>query len=251
MLSNVLALPRPTRRDFLRSGAAAGAGLVIGFHLPSGRIAVAAAEEAAAPGPFEAYLRIAPDDTVTVISAHMEMGQGIYNGVATLVAEELDADWSKIRVEGGFGNPKAYGNLNWGGTVQGTGGSTGTPSSWERYRRAGAAARAMLVEAAADRWGVPASEITVENGVVSHPSGLQAGFGVLAELAATLSPPTDPPLKSRSDWRYIGNDKLRRLDSVAKTTGAQAFTLDVGLPGMLTAVVAHPPLFGEIGRVHV
>ena len=123
---------------------------------------------------------IAPDSTVTVLSAHMDMGQGIYTGLATLVAEELDADWTQMRVEGAAGNVKLYGNLMWGGAAQGTGGSTAIPSSWDRYRQAGAAARAMLVEAAAEAWGVPAGEITVENGVLAHPSGRQATFGEFA-----------------------------------------------------------------------
>ena len=130
-----------------------------------------------------------PDGTVTVLSAHMDGGQGIYTGVATLVAEELDADWSQLRVEGAAGNPKLYGNLTWGGAVQGTGGSSSIPSSWERYRHAGAIARAMLVEAAAQEWGVPAGEIQVEKGVISHASGKSAGFGELADRAAGVTPP--------------------------------------------------------------
>jgi isoquinoline 1-oxidoreductase beta subunit len=238
--------PRPLtapvdRRSFLKAGALAGAGLVIGLHLPSGRIASAAE---AAGSPFEGYIRIAPDNSVTVISAHMDMGQGIYTGIATLVAEELDADWSQVRVEGGSGNPKLYGNLAWGGTVQGTGGSSGTPSSFERYRRAGAVARAMLVRAAALTWALPETEIRVENGVLSHASGKSASFGELAERAAALSPPIEVTLKDPATWRYIGNARLHRLDHVDKTTGRQQFTLDVRLPGMLTAVVAHPPRFG-------
>lgn len=232
----------PTRRGFLLGGAAAGAGLVIGALLPSGRLTSAFA---ATPGsPFEGYVQIAPDDSVTVLCAHLEMGQGAYNGIATLVAEELDADWAQMRTEGAAGNPKLYGNLMWGGAVQGTGGSTAMASSFERYRRAGAMARAMLVSAAAQQWQVPAGEITVTEGVVSHPSGRSARFGELATVAATLPPPPEVTLKEPSQWRYIGNAGLRRLDSPAKTTGRQQFTIDVRLDGMLTAVVAHPPLFG-------
>lgn len=232
----------PSRRNFLKGGLIAGAGLVIGLHVPSGRLTTAA--QAAEGSPFQGYIRIAPDDTVTVICAHMDMGQGCYTGVATLVAEELDADWSKVRADGGAGNTKLYGNLAWGGVMQGTGGSTAMSSSFERYRRAGAMARAMLVQAAAAEWKVPAAEIKVADGVLSHASGKTARFGALAEKAAALPPPAEVTLKDPAAWRYIGNEKLRRLDSVAKTTGRQTYTIDVRLPGMLTAMVAHPPLFG-------
>jgi isoquinoline 1-oxidoreductase beta subunit len=235
-------LPRPSRRQFLVGAAAAGAGLTIGFHVPMGLASRALAADTA--NPINAYLRIGPDGTVTVLSAHMDGGQGIYTGVATLVAEELDADWSQVRVEGVAGNPKLYGNLTWGGAVQGTGGSSSVPSSWERYRHAGAIARAMLVEAAAQEWGVPAGEVQVARGVISHASGKSAGFGELADRAAGVTSRAEVKLKDPSAWVYIGNDKLRRLDSVAKTTGAQQFPIDVRLPGMLTAVLARPPLFG-------
>ena len=235
-------LPRPSRRQFLIGAAGAGAGLTIGFHVPMGLASRALAADTI--NPINAYLQIDPDGTVTVLSAHMDGGQGIYTGIATLVAEELDADWSQLRVEGAAGNPKLYGNITWGGAVQGTGGSSSIPSSWERYRRAGAVARAMLVEAAAQEWGVPAGEVRVEKGVISHASGKSAGFGELADRAAGVAPPTDVKLKDPTAWVYIGNEKLRRLDSIAKTTGAQQFPIDVRLPGMLTAVLARPPLFG-------
>ena len=153
-------------------------------------------------GPFEAYLRLAPDNTVTVLAAHLEMGQGPYTGIATLVAEELDADWSQMRAEGAWGNPKLYGNLAWGGNVQGTGGSTAMASSFLRYRKAGALARAMLVAAAAEEWRVPAAEIRVEKGVLSHPSGKRATMGELADAAARIGEETWPrcsrPTTSRS-----------------------------------------------------
>ena len=233
--------PSLSRRGFLKAGALAGAGLVVGLHLPSGRILPARAAEG---GPFETYVRIAPDNTVTVMVAHMDMGQGIYTGTATLVAEELDAAWSQMRAEGAAGNPRLYGNLAWGGSVQGTGGSTGLASSFERYRRAGAMARVMLIDAAAKAWGVPAAEITVADGQMSHANGMKSGFGELAKLAASLSAPKDVSLKPPSAWRFIGNADLPRLDSIDKTTGKQTFTLDVHLPDMLTAMVARPPRFG-------
>ena len=246
------ALPTPSRRRFLVGAAVAGAGLTIGFGLPGLRPAGAQAPTDAIVSPFDAYVRIAPDNTVTVLSAHFEMGQGSYTGIATLLAEELDADWSQMRVEGAWGNPKLYGNLAWGGTVQGTGGSTAMASSFQRYRQAGAIARAMLVAAAATEWSVPASEVMVERGVLSHASGKRATMGELADKAAQLGdsalaamqPATDLPLKDPGDFKLIGKPDLVRLDNVAKTTGAPVFTIDVQLPGMLTAVVAHPPLFG-------
>src|SRR5919201_2825270 len=172
-----------TRRRFLQSTALAGAALVVGFRL-DGRSAGAA--EALAPN---AFVRIAPDNTVTIISKHIELGQGSYSGVATILAEELDADWAQIRVESAPSDAGRYGNRLLGG-AQVTGGSTAMADSWDRMRRAGAPARAMLVEAAAREWGVPAAEITVERGVVAHaPSGRRATFGELASQAAALTPP--------------------------------------------------------------
>ena len=213
-------LPRPSRRQFLVGAAAAGAGLTIGFHVPMGLASRALAADTV--NPINAYLRIGPDGTVTVLSAHMDGGQGIYTGVATLVAEELDADWSQVRVEGAAGNPKLYGNLTWGGAVQGTGGSSSVPSSWERYRHAGAIARAMLVEAAAQEWGVPAGEVQVARGVISHASGKSAGFGELADRAAGVTPRAEVKLKDPSAWVHIGNEKLRRLELGRQDDGRAA-----------------------------
>lgn len=242
MLANLmkrLDAASPSRRAFLIGSASVAGGLAIGFRTE-------AAGPAATKGqsPFKAYVRIGPDDSVTVVAAHMEMGQGIYDGIATLVAEELDADWAMMRVVGGAGNPKLYGNLAWGGMLQGTGGSTGTTSSWERYRIAGASARHLLVAAAAEAWRVPAAEIKVSKGVISHASGRSARFGEMAARAAALAVPANVPLKEPKDWVLIGNDTLRRLDSAQKSSGRQDYTIDVRLPGMLTAVPIHPPLFG-------
>jgi isoquinoline 1-oxidoreductase beta subunit len=234
---------KPSRRSFLiGSAAAVGGGFVVGFFSPiRGSLAQTAP---AAATPLEAYLRIGSDGTVTVLSAHMEGGQGCDTGIATLVADELDADWSQMRVVGGAGNPQAYGNLAWGGAAQGTGGSTAMVSSWDRYRRAGAAARTMLLAAAAQQWGVSAAEIAIEKGVLSHPSGRRATFGELAAAAAKMPAPGEPKLKDAKGWVHIGNPKLRRFDTAAKTTGKHPYTIDVALPGMLTAVLARPPLFG-------
>ncbi|MCA1404349.1 xanthine dehydrogenase family protein molybdopterin-binding subunit [Ensifer sp. IC3342] len=234
-----------SRRQFLIGALAAGTGIAVGFRLLSASPA-AAAETAADNGAhsFSPYLTIDGDGKVTVLSSQFEMGQGSYNGIATLVAEELDADWSAIDVKGAAGNIKAYGNLAFGGAIQATGGSTSMASSWERYRKAGAAARAMLVAAAASEWGVDAAEITVENGILAHPSGKSGGFGVFAAKAATMPVPADVKLKQPGDWKLIGNPELKRFDSARKANGTEQYTIDVKLPGLLTAVMIHPPLFG-------
>jgi isoquinoline 1-oxidoreductase beta subunit len=174
---------------------------------------------------------------------HIEMGQGTFTGLPTLVAEELDADWSQIRVEPAPADAKRYNNLFW-GPAQGTGGSTAVANSYEQLRKAGAAARAMLVSAAAQRWNVSANSITVSKGVVFHkPSGRKATFGELAESASKLPVPEEVKLKNAKDFVYIGK-RVPRTDSRAKTNGTAQYTQDVKLPGMLTAVVAHPPRFG-------
>ena len=236
-----------TRRGFLKGGA----GLALAIVAPTVALAEVGgpghAGSAMVDGEFSpnAFLRIGTDGTVTVVSKHLEMGQGVYTGLATLVAEELDADWSRVTVEGAPADAKRYSNLFW--KAQGTGGSTAIANSYEQMRRAGATARAMLVAAAAKEWKVPASQITVKNGVVSHAaSGRKAGFGELAEAAAQLPVPANVKLKNPKDFTLIGRS-APRVDSVAKTTGRATFTQDVKLPGMLVAVVAHPPRFG--GRV--
>ncbi|SIR21545.1 isoquinoline 1-oxidoreductase, beta subunit [Aromatoleum tolulyticum] len=236
-----------SRRDFLK----AGAGLTLGLVLPGAGSALAAAakesqgEEAAfAPNTF---VRIGSDNRVTVIAKHLEMGQGTYTGLATLVAEELDADWAQVVVEGAPADAKRYNNLLF-GPSQGTGGSTAIANSYEQLRQAGASARAMLVQAAAARWKVPAGEIRIRAGVVSHAkSGRKASFGELAEAAAKQAVPQEVRLKDPKDFTLIGRH-VPRKDSVEKTTGRAQFTQDVKLPGMLVAVVAHPPRFGATVR---
>jgi isoquinoline 1-oxidoreductase beta subunit len=234
-----------SRRQFLLGALAAGTGIAVGYRVLAASPAFAGeAETESGSHAFSPYLMIGADGKVTVLSSQFEMGQGSYNGVATLVAEELDADWSTIDVKGAAGNIPAYGNIAFGGTMQGTGGSTSMSTSWERYRKAGAAARAMLVAAAAAEWGVDAAEITVENGTLAHPSGKSGGFGAFAAKAATMPVPTDVKLKEPGDWKLIGNAKLKRFDSARKANGTEQYTIDVKLPGMLTAVMIHPPLFG-------
>jgi isoquinoline 1-oxidoreductase beta subunit len=239
-----------TRRDFIRVGATAGAALTLAFYLPGCGPAETAGKgaKAAATGPaFEpnAFLRIGHDGSVTVISKHLEMGQGSYTGLATIVAEELDADWSRVKVEGAPADAKRYANTQWGG-AQGTGGSSAIANSWEQLRKAGATARAMLVAAAAAEWKVPAGEITVANGVVRHAgSKREAGFGELAPKASVVATPADVTLKDPKTFTYIGrSERLPRTDVAEKVRGAATFTQDVQLDGMLTAVVAHSPLFG-------
>ena len=196
---NEIAIENLSRRRFLQGGA----GLTLGFCLPGIAAAAAAAgpgkagEGLAAPVSFEpnAFLRIGADNSVTVISKHLEMGQGTYTGLATILAEELDADWAQVRVEGAPADAKRYNNLFW-GPAQGTGGSTAMANSWEQMRKAGAAGRAMLVAAAAKRWQVPASEIDVSQGVVRHAASKRsAHFGALAEAAAQEAVPTEVTLK--------------------------------------------------------
>ncbi len=235
-----------SRRQFMLGALAAGGGLAVGYQLVAASSAIAgeAAADDGNAAAFTPYLTIDGDGKVVVLSSQFEMGQGSYNGLATLVAEELDADWSSIDVRGVAGNVKAYGNIAFGGAIQGTGGSTSMVTSWERYRKAGATARAMLVAAAASEWGVPPEEITVENGVLAHPSGKSAGFGAFAAKAAAMPVPTDVKLKQPGDWKLIGNAKLKRFDSVRKANGTEQYTIDVKLPGMLTAVMIHPPTFG-------
>ena len=226
-----------SRRTFLKTGAAAaGAALVVEFRFLPGALA-------ADPFAPNAFVRVAPDDTVTIVAKHLEMGQGIHTGIATIVAEELDADWSQVRVEAAPADATRYNNTFW-GPVQGTGGSTAIANSWAQLRQAGAAARAMLVAAAAEKWSVPAGSLSVEKGVVSHAgSGRRATFGELAAAAAGRPVPADVPLKDPKDWKLIGKE-APRVDSRAKTDGSARFTMDVHLPDMLTAVIARPPLFG-------
>ena len=228
--------PVASRREFL----AGAGGLVIAVSLPlRGR----AQPSEGAPFAPNAFLRISDDNLVTVLSKHIEFGQGPWTGLATLVAEELDADWSQIRVEHAPSDPVLYGVPGFG--MQITGGSASIATSYNVMRKAGAAARAMLVAAAAKEWGAPASEITVENGVISHAAtGKSSSLGDFATAAASETAPEDPPLKSPDQFVYIGRDDLPKLDTEAKSTGAAIFTLDLYRDGMLTAVVAHPQKFG-------
>ena len=235
----------PTRRDFIKAGAALGAGLTLGFHLTPARagkrVVQTAAGEAFAPN---AFIRVAPDNTVTVLVKHLEMGQGVQTGLPALVAEELEVPWESIRVEAAPADHTLYNNLLW-GPMQGTGGSTAMGNSYEQLRRAGATTREMLREAAALTWGVDKAQVLAEAGRMRHVSSNRAlAYGELVERAAGLEVPHHVKLKPASQFKIIGRG-FKRTDSRAKSDGSARFGMDLRLPGMLTAVVLRPPRFGD------
>lgn len=233
------------RRRFVVTTAGATAGLVIGFHVPlAGRLARAQESAPAKPAlpPPNAFLQIGADETVTVRLAHAEMGQGIWTTLAMFVAEELDCDWNRLRIEHAPAAP-VYGHTAFG--LQMTGGSTSTWSEFDRYRQVGAMARDMLLRAAASQWKVAPSACRTENGAVVHRDK-RLSYGALAAKAQALPPPTQVTLKAPKDWKIIGKP-TRRLDSREKVTGTAQFGFDVRFPGLMTALIARPPVFG--GRV--
>jgi isoquinoline 1-oxidoreductase subunit beta len=231
-----------SRRGFLKSTVVAGGGLMVGFFVPEvlrrGVFAQAAPKPAALPS-VNAFLRIGSDESVTVLLAHSEMGQGIWTTLPMLVNEELDADWARFRVEHAPAAP-AYHSTAF--PIQMTGGSTTTWSEIDRYRQVGAVARSLLVAAAAAQWGVAPAACHTEKGFVVA-AGKRASYGSLAEAAAKLPPPTSVELKPAAEWKVIGHP-TRRLDTPEKISGRAIFGLDVRLPDMLVAVVAHSPTFG-------
>src|SRR6266702_3035162 len=231
------------RRDFLRTSAAVSGGLWISAWVPELAGAAAKSAAAAAGKVFapNAFVRIAADESVTFIVNPSEKGQGNHTSLPMLLNEELEADWSKIKVEAAPVDA-AYNHTAFG--VQMTGGSTTTPSEWERFRKMGAMARIMLVDAAAQKWNVPAASCHVAKGVVIHPaSGKKATYGSLADAASQLKPPQNIPLKDPKQFTLVGKP-TRRLDTPSKTNGTAQFGLDVKVPGMLYAVVSRPPTFG-------
>ncbi len=232
----------PARRKFLKDTAALAGGLVIGFYLPmKGGRAYAADMPPKEVYPPNAFIRIAPDDSITIVVNKSEMGQGVYTSLPMLIAEELEADWSRISVESA---PVAAVYNRPGMGMQMTGGSSSIPSSWDQLRRVGASARMLLVRAAAESWGVPVSECRAENSEVFHDaSGQKASYGTLSDVAATLPLPDKVVLKSPKDFKIIGK-ATKRLDTPAKINGSAQFGLDVYLPGMLTVVIARSPVFG-------
>lgn len=228
-----------SRRQLIITATAVGGALMVGCS-PTDLLAAGAEGET---GPFGAFVKIAPDGAVTLVCKHIEFGQGTHAGLAAIVAEELDADWSKVAWEHAPANAKLYANGGLGAQL--TGGSTAINNSWDQLRQAGAAARAMFVQAAASRWNVPAGEITVKDSVVSHAAlGQSADFAALLADAAKVAPPAEPTLKDPAQFTLIGTDRVRRKDSLAKSTGQTRFTMDVQAENLLVAMVAHPPRFG-------
>jgi len=192
------------------------------------------------------FIRIGTDDRVILTVNKSEMGQGVYTSLPMLIAEELEVDWSRISIEAAPVGPE-YCHAQW-GDVQATGGSTSVSSEWDRLRKQGAAARAMLVQAAAETWKVDPKSCGAENGFVVHrPTHRRLSYGQLAERAARIKPPQDVPLKPPEDFKVIGKP-MRRLDTPEKTSGEAIFGIDVKVPGMLTAVIARPPIFGGRAR---
>jgi len=232
-------MPKFTRRSFLIGSAAVGGGLALGVRFPFGPAVVRAADGSPE---ITAWVVIRPDDTVVIRIARSEMGQGTLTGLAQLVAEELECDWSKVTTEYPTPGQSVARKRPWGDF--GTGGSRGIRESHEYVRKGGAAAREMLIQAAADQWKVPASECSASNSVITHkPSGRTTTYGKVAEAAAKLEPPADVKLKDPKEWKVIGKP-LKRLDTPDKVTGKQVYGFDVRLPGMLNAAIKDCPVFG-------
>ena len=229
-----------SRRKFLAGSAAATAGLTVGFHVPFA--GEAAAQGAQLPPEVNAWVVIRPDDTIVVRIARSEMGQGTLTGLAQLVVEELEGDWSKVTTEYPTPGQNLARNRVW--QSYSTGGSRGIRESNEYVRKGGAAARMMLIQAAANAWGVPASECRAAKSVVTHtPSGRTVAYGKVAEAAGKLEPPKDVPLKDPKTWTIAGKP-LARLDTAEKLTGKQIYGTDIKLPGMLNASIKDCPVFG-------
>ncbi len=228
------------RREFLRFSVAASGGLLIGLYLPGARKLAVAEERSGTAFMPNAFLRIGTDERVTVIVNHSEMGQGVYTALPMLLAEELDADWNKVAYESAPVDPK-YNHPVFG--MQITGGSSSVWSGFEQYRNAGAAARTMLIAAAAQQWNADPSTLRTKSGVVLDGTNRKLSYGQLAEAAAKIAPPTKVMLKDPKAFKLIGTP-VKRLDTSEKINGKAIFGIDVENPGMLTAVVARAPVFG-------
>lgn len=229
---------RISRRQFIKTSALAGGGLLLACHIPFGaRDALATGEEIFAPN---AFLRIGSDESVTVVVNKSEMGQGVYTSLPMLVAEQLCCDWKRVSFQASPVAPE-YNHTQF-GPVMVTGGSTSVRSEWERLSLAGAAAREMLIAAAAQQWKVEPAACRAENGIVIGPGGKRLSFGTLAEPAAKLAVPKEPKLKAGA--QSLLGQPLHRLDSPAKISGRAIFGIDVQQPDMLTALIARPPVFG-------
>ena len=233
-----------SRRKFVVGSAAAGGGLALGFNLPSG-FGAAMAQGAANNGTeVNIWVAIKPDDTCVIRIARSEMGQGTITGLAQLVAEELECDWNKVTTEQITPGTNLARKRAWG--EMGTGGSRGIRTSQDYVRRGGAAARIMLLQAAADEWKVPVGELKVANGVITHAASQRSvSYGKIATAAAKIEPP-DPKsikLKDPKDWTIAGKP-LKRLDTADKLNGSKIYAIDVKLPGMLCAAIKDCPVFG-------
>ena len=228
----------PSRRDFLKTAAVASGGLLLGVSLPGLRDAQAAATLHTP----NAWVHIADDNTITLISARSEMGQGVYTSMPMLIAEELGVDIHKIKVAIAPPDAKAYGNALLGGP-QLTGGSTSVRDGWEKLRVAGAQVREMLASAAAAKWNVDRAQVKMGDGIVTGPGGRKATFGELAAAASQLPVPERPPLKDPKDFKIVGK-RTRRLDTPAKVNGTATFGIDVKVPGMVYAALEQAPVIG-------
>src|SRR3989449_1208846 len=227
------------RRSFVIGSAAAGAGLALGLKIPFGAGVVRAQDGSPE---VTAWVVIRPDDTVVIRIARSEMGQGTLTGLAQMAAEELECDWTKVTTEYPTPGQSVARKRVWGDFS--TGGSRGIRDSHQYVRQGGATARVMLVQAAADAWGVPASECSAANSVITHkPSGRTTTYGKVAEAAAKLTPPAEVTLKDPKEWKIIGKS-VKRLDTMTKVTGAQVYGFDLKLPGMLNAAIKECPVFG-------
>jgi isoquinoline 1-oxidoreductase subunit beta len=232
-------VPRMNRRTFVVSAAALGGGLALGMDIPLGPKVVRAADGSPE---VTAWVVIRPDDTVVIRIARSEMGQGTMTGLAQLVAEELECDWSKVTTEFPTPGQNLARNRVWGDFF--TAGSRGIRQSNDYVRKAGATARAMLIQAAANEWKVPAQECSSSASVITHkPSGRTTTFGKVAEAAAKIEPPKEVTLKDPKDWKIAGKP-LKRLDTAPKLTGEHVYGIDLKLPGMLCAAIKDTPVFG-------
>jgi len=232
--------PKLNRRAFVIGTAAVGTGLALGLDIPFGGPTVVRAADGSPE--VNAWVVIRPDDTVVIRIARSEMGQGTLTGLAQLVAEELECDWSKVTTEYPTPGQSVARKRVWGEFS--TGGSRGIRTSQDYVRKGGATARMMLIQAAANEWKVPAGECTAADSIITHtPSGKTTTYGKVTEAAAKLPPPTDVKLKDPKDWKIAGKP-LKRLDTPDKVTGAMVYGIDIKLPGMLNAAIKDCPVTG-------
>jgi isoquinoline 1-oxidoreductase subunit beta len=235
----IMKTPKIDRRSFVIGTAAVGAGLTLGLKIPFGTSVVRAQDGSPE---INVWVVIRPDETVVIRIARSEMGQGTLTGLAQMVAEELECDWSKVTTEYPTPGQSVARKRPWGDFS--TGGSRGIRMSHEYVRKGGATARVMLVQAAANAWGVPAAECSAANSVITHkPTGRTTTYGKVAEAAAKLTPPAEVALKDPKEWKLIGKS-VKRLDTIGKVTGAQVYGFDLTMPGMLNAAIKDCPVFG-------